>query len=261
MNLCYRLETILFDKGFLDDSTDCTYILHLEGNGRYNRIKEQLNKYQPTKKVYILHNKGYKNCKKEEFINKPPYDLIDAFLYIFKDANKKNYNNVLILEDDFIFDDKINNKNNTDKINKFINKHNNKEIMYSLGVLPFILIPKEYSHYKVILSVGSHSIIYNRNIRNKILKIKQQDIKDWDIHKYFRYNLYTYHEPLCYQIFPETENQKHWGNSKIIREPTILFLKFLELDKKPKPGYHIMYFLSKVIILIVILFIIYYLIK
>lgn len=257
MNNCYKFETIIFDKGFLDDSTDCTYIIHLEGNGRYKRILEQLHKYQPTKKIYILHNKGYKKCKKKEFITKPPYDLIDAFLYIFKDANKKNYNNILILEDDFIFDKKINDKNNTDKINKFINKYNDKEIMYSLGVLPLLMISKEKIHYKVILSAGCHSIVYNKNIRNKILKIKQEDIKDWDLHKIFRYNLYTYNEPLCYQIFPETENQKCWGGNRIISLPGVLFLKLLKLDIKTNPGYQIMYFISKVILLIILIIILY----
>lgn len=253
MNSCYNFETIIFNKGFLDESTDCTYIIHLEGNGRYKRIIEQLDKYQPTKKVFILHNKGYKNCKKKYYITKPPYDLIDAFLYIFRDANKKNYNNILILEDDFIFDDKINNKNNTDKINKFINKYNDKEIMYSLGVLPFIMVPYEKSHYKVILSGGCHSIVYNKNIRNRILKINQQDIKDWDLHKIFRYDLYTYNEPLCYQIFSETENKKCWGGTTLISVPAILFLKLLKLDIKTNPGYQIMYITSKVILLIILI--------
>jgi hypothetical protein len=64
---------------------------------------KQLNEYQPTNTVYILFNKGYKKCKKQDFITNPPYDLVDANLNIFKHAKENNYDNILILEDDFIF--------------------------------------------------------------------------------------------------------------------------------------------------------------
>jgi hypothetical protein len=255
MNNCYKLETIIFNKGFLDDSTDATYILYLEGNGRYNKIINQLQKYQPTKKVYILHNKGYKKCKKKDFINSPPLDLVDAYLYVFNDANKKNYDNILILEDDFIFDDKINDKKITNKINKFLNKYKDKEIMYSLGFIPFIIVPTEMSHYLTIVAATTHSIIYNRNVRNKILKVKQETIDDWD-HNKNRYTLYCYHEPLCYQLLPATENQKYWFNGGIMNDLALLFIQCLKLDKQVYPGYKIMYFISKIILPLIIIIII-----
>ena len=101
--LCYRFEKIEFDGHSALLDIDATYIIHLENNGRLDSVKAQLNEFQPTKDVFILHNKGYKNCKKEEYIDKPPLDLIDAFWHIFKDAQQKNYNNILILEDDVDF--------------------------------------------------------------------------------------------------------------------------------------------------------------
>jgi len=48
---CYNYNEINFEKGFLDDSVDATYILHLEGNGRLSNIYEQLQTFHPTKKV------------------------------------------------------------------------------------------------------------------------------------------------------------------------------------------------------------------
>ena len=51
---CYKLKKKTYDKGIMDDSVDATYILHLEGNGRIQSIKDQLKKYQPTKTIYIL---------------------------------------------------------------------------------------------------------------------------------------------------------------------------------------------------------------
>lgn len=32
---CYRFEKKMYDKGFLDDAIDATFIIHLESNGRF----------------------------------------------------------------------------------------------------------------------------------------------------------------------------------------------------------------------------------
>jgi hypothetical protein len=106
-NTCYNFKKVTYNNGLLDDAIDATYIIHLEGNGRYEDILKQLELYQPTKIVYIVFNKGYTKCQKDENIVLPAHDLVDAFLQIFKDAKHKNYDNILILEDDFIFSEKI----------------------------------------------------------------------------------------------------------------------------------------------------------
>ena len=95
---CYEYEEYNFNNPLLD--VEATYIIHLQGNGRYESIIDQLHKYPISKKVYIVLNKGYKKCKKNAAIIKPPLDLIDAFLEIFNHA--KNKKNILILEDDFM---------------------------------------------------------------------------------------------------------------------------------------------------------------
>ena len=121
--LCYKLEDIEFEKGLLDDCIDATYIIHLEGNEeRRDNIKTQLSLYQPTKKIHILNNKGFKKCKKELKEQTPRYDLIDCFIHIFEDAKEKKYNNILILEDDFIFSEEMKKQNNVEEIINFISK-------------------------------------------------------------------------------------------------------------------------------------------
>ena len=165
---CYYLKEYLFNKSIFNN-IDATYIIHLENNGRLDSIMNQLKIYQPTKKIYILFNKGYKKCKKNMFINKPPLDLIDSFFTIFKDAYNKKYNNILILEDDFIFDENILNKHHTDNIDYFIDYKNkrNEIFIYYLGVLPYIQTYYGEYHNKIFLSTGSHSCIYPRSfIRN-----------------------------------------------------------------------------------------------
>ena len=64
INSCYRFEKLEYEKGLYDDAIDATFIIHLENNSRYNNIMNGLEKYKPTKIIYILYNKGYKNCKK-----------------------------------------------------------------------------------------------------------------------------------------------------------------------------------------------------
>ena len=101
--MCYYIKTLYFNDPLFKE-TDATYILHLEGNGRYQNIEEQLKQYHPTKIVHILFNKGYKKCEKSG-INTPPVDLVDAYKYAMNHASK--YNTILILEDDFIFNKDI----------------------------------------------------------------------------------------------------------------------------------------------------------
>ena len=104
---CYRFEKIIFNDGLLSDEVNATYILHLENNGRYESIMEQLTEYHPTNIVYICYNKGYANCEKAKYIDASALDLVDANLHIFKHAKDHNYDNILVLEDDFIFDKQI----------------------------------------------------------------------------------------------------------------------------------------------------------
>ena len=56
---CYNFEKLNYESGFLDANVDVTYIVHLENSHRYDNIIKQLEKYKPTKTVYILINKGF----------------------------------------------------------------------------------------------------------------------------------------------------------------------------------------------------------
>jgi len=66
-----------------------------------------------------------------------------------------------------------------------------------------------------------------------------------------------YYEPLCYQLFPETENSKMWGHENILFTFISIIIKkcykFWKLDLEPEPGYSIFYLCSNIVFLIVIL--------
>jgi hypothetical protein len=236
---CYRFEKIEFINGLLD--IDATYIIHLENNGRLDSVKSQLNEFHPTKLVYILYNKGYKKCNKYAYIDKPPLDLIDANLYIFKDAYNKNYKNILILEDDFIFNEKIKDKSVQKNVMKFINK-NNYDI-YLLGSLPFLQKVYDNNTNICLIGIGMHASIFSRKCINKILQVDKTKIKDWDYFTGTTFTRYMYNELLCYQLFSQTENQNEWVNMEKVKH----LIKKLKLDVQVEPGYSIMYFASKVL--------------
>ena len=238
---CYRFEKLVFDSNSALLDIDATYVLHLENNGRIDSVKAQLNEFQPTKEVFILYNKGYKKCKKEEYINTPQLDIVDAYLYIFKDVQEKNYKNILVLEDDFIFNDKIKDKSVQENVMNFINNKNYD--IYSLGILP--IIQKAYNNTTSIclLGGGAHAFIYSRNCIDKVLQEDKRKIKDWDYYLQTTFRRYIYIEPLCYQLFSETENQKYWDSTFI--KITLYAIKLLKLDVQIEPGYSTMYMVSR----------------
>ena len=264
---CYTFKKMKYNTGLLHDAVDATYIIHLEGNGRYDDIMNQLKTYHPTKEVYILFNKGYKKCQKDEHIKLPAHDLVDAFLNIFKHAKNQNYDNILILEDDFIFTEKIKKESIQHDICSFLNNNKNKDYQYFLGCVPSIHFPYtlDFKHFINISSLGTHAVIYTKKNREKLLKVNQKDITDWDWYSFTHSRRYMYCEPLCYQLFYDTENSEYWGtNSYFLYIPARIVkktFKMFKLDTQIEPGYSIFYILSKVftftllILLILILFI------
>lgn len=260
MNNCYRFNKLHLNGNPIFKSIDATYIIHLEGNGRINHIIDQLSKITPSKIVFIVFNKGYKKCKKKDFINKSSLDLVDSYITIFKHANKTKYENILILEDDFIFENIS--ENDSNEIDNFLIKNKNKNICYLIGTLPFILLPTlDQNHWIGFFTGGTHSVIYTQKYRNNILKINQQKIKDWDRKDFFKLNKYIYKKSLCFQTFPLTENRKNWNESDIMNYITDIYIKMLSLDIKIHPGYDIMYVFSKLILLILLLIFILVIIK
>jgi hypothetical protein len=266
-NDCLTFEKYSFQKGFIDETIDATYIIHLKDNGRIDNIKDQINKYKTTKVVYIVYNKGFKNCKKPDHVQSSANDLFDVIINIFKHSNKMNYENILVLEDDYIFSEKIEDKFHQTNINSFLITNRDKPFIYLLGCVPFILFPYDKYNYRGLLASTTHSVIYNSKMRDIILSKNPADVKNHD--DYFMMHLYSYkyvyYTPLCYQLFPETENQASWGEGmgplKIIPYIIIQIFKLLKMDIQPEPGFSIFYFVSKISVLIFALLLIFVVLK
>lgn len=251
-NLCYTFSEIKSDYGLLDKCVDVTYIIHLENDySRLLNIKNQLQEYVPTKLIYILYNKGFKKCKKNKVTNTSD-DLIDSYLSIFRHAKNRNYNNILILEDDFLFNKSIKQKKINNNINLFINNLDNNFIYY-LGCVPYIQIPTNFYHNRLILSGATHACIYSQKARDIILKNKN-NITDWDIFLNTQNSItrYTYWKPLCYQLFPQTENSKNEKKIPIVTNLKNSIKIFLNMDKQTEPGYTFFYNISNILLYILL---------
>ena len=247
----YRFEEINYNKGILDSCIDATYVLHLENNGRIDKVLSQLEIVNISKQVYIMYNAGFKKTNKilPKYISS--YDLVDAYLQIFTHANNNNYNNVLILEDDFIFDNKIFNPPISDRILDFMDNQTNKVFSYALGCTPFLLFPVSLYTHKVFSGAATHAVIYTIEFREEILSLNTNNISDWD-EEIRKYNFYCYYKPICYQLFPVTDNILTWGRGGgtietcnfWVKKLIIPLNKLIQFDKYYEPHFSILYIIG-----------------
>ena len=254
----YYIEKIKQKTPNIDLGVDATYIIHLMHNGRLDSVIHQMTHYKMRGHNYILYNQGYKSGKKENFIKSAPMDLIHAYLYIFQHASDCNYKHILILEDDFFFDNSILHSHIQRAIKRFI--HDNTYDLYYLGCLPYLR--KEIDQYssRLFASTGMHAVIYSYDfmkstLDNNVLYKLLYTINDWDTYT-CPFKTYMSNIPLCYQLFPETPMQQQWGKdlaeNKHIKQlveyfikSQIKFLKQVHLDKTPMYGYPLLYYTSK----------------
>ena len=268
VNSCYKFEKTEYKDGLLSNCVDATYIIHLEGNGRLKSIQNQLKEYHPTNILYIVYNKGYKKCEKPKYVKNTARDLVDANLQIFKHAEQQGYGNILILEDDFMFSEKIKETRHIDNICNHLKNNAHSTTPYALGCIPFLIFPIDLNNYAGIIG-GTHCVIFNKPTRSRILSIGQENIKDWDIHSCLNYPFIKrhYYLPICYQLWPETENAKNWGIEygkwfSYFYFKTLLFIfKMLKLDKQPEPGFTILCAFGKLFSLLVGFLILFFLYK
>ena len=238
----YRYELIKNNKGMFDNYVDMVYILTMENSDRKEHYMNQINTYMPHKNILIQYNKGFTNCKKQLYEQNIVNDLNDAYYHAFLNALQQNYKNIIIFEDDFFFDDTIN-QYIVDDIGNFINK--NEYHLYHLGSLGQISIPTLSMHLKSYFLTSSHGVIYNRDyVYYYIKKYEKRFSKPNDM-LWLELNLikYTYYKPLCFKIFSNVENKKN-SNLKNI------FLKMYEifnLHKTHNPGYMIFNIISLIV--------------
>jgi uncharacterized protein YqhQ len=127
-----------------------------------------------------------------------------------------------------------------------------------LGCVPVLIFPIGLGlHYSSLKSLTTHSIIYSKKARSKITDFSD---KHWDV--IVEKNIgsrYLYYKPLCYQLFPETENKKEWADkdSGVVTWIKNAFIKGLSLDKEAEWGFAFLYLLAKFIMVLFIILVAY----
>ena len=207
------------NSNFIHFDVDHTFILTMEKSyERHKNIYEQLKYFCPSKEVTIVLNKGFKKCKKEIYnteVNKTYLDLSHANIVLFELSLKKKYKKILIIEDDFIWSEKLDNKDII-SINKFINKNKNL-CQYNLGPKPTIIDPLsiilQHEHIKLLIKGGTHASIYtHKGILETLSQFKKTTKKDIDVVTNFISNKYCYYKPICFQLYTNTTNSKEWSD-------------------------------------------------
>jgi hypothetical protein len=244
-----KIEELYFDNSIFDKIIDCTYILLCCGSKpkRLESVLKNIKLLHPTKKVKLIFNNGFSQCKKSKTVN---HNLINMQLFIFNDSIKNGYNRILYLEDDFELKQEID-KKDVDNIIEFINTENPD--VYGLGNFSFPKINYILSkHQKVIYNfLGcAHAMVYTKNYMKKSIEFinnnKTPENLSIDFIPSYINNIeaYRYYKPIIYQKFPITENQTNgWKNQmgNFLSKLAIFFVQFLQLNISLEPGYTILY--------------------
>lgn len=234
---CYTYIVLDYKNGLFDKWIDMCYILTMENSDRMPKFMKQLDKYNLLSKCTIQVNKGYKDCKKHLYKQSSIQDLNESYYKVFQNAKENNYKNIMVLEDDFFFEDL--NENIAESIGTFI--ANNYYHIYNLGPLGHISIPSFDVHHKSIVLTTAHGVIYSNHyvdyyINNYLDAMKYNPDLYWNKAEIIKYK---YYKPLCFQTFPNKSSQDHWEIPKWFLNIAVFGIKLVELDVKHQPGFAI----------------------
>tara|TARA_B100002052_G_scaffold255083_1_gene245087 strand:- start:2531 stop:3361 length:831 start_codon:yes stop_codon:yes gene_type:complete len=236
----YTHKILNYNKGIFDKVVDVTYIITMDDSfERHKNIFNELEKHHPTKEVIIIYNKGFKNIKKSDNcgeIDISYKDLTYTIMYIFSISENKN--NILILEDDYIFNSKIR-STDIDSITNFFMKK--KPNIYSLGSVNILSSPLPFCHKRLYIKGGTHAMIYSkigRSILQKQFETCKDITQDIDTLTCFQSKTYGYYKNIYAQTFSRTDNRDNWGKhisymstSTIVR-CMIIIINIFEMDMK-----------------------------
>ena len=244
---CYSYKVINSTNTPILKNVDVVLILTMEDS---NRFKEDPFLLNLAKKTIIQYNKGFKKCNKPSSIISSKQDIVHAYYTAFEYL--KEYNNVIILEDDAL----VINKDILiyEKIDNFINTHD-----FDIFTFGSIGLTRNYNKdfFKFVYSYYlAQAIIYSRNARSKLsLDISSSNFNKGHIDiNYLSYldNKFTYKYPLIVQLFPETENMYTWSNYIILIYIAKIIIMVLKLDTSTD-SWFLLYFICRNFTLLILL--------
>lgn len=251
---CYSYKILKTTTTPILKNVDVVLILSMEGSNRFKNDSFLLNL---TKKTIIQYNKGFRKCNKPSTIISSKEDIVHAYYSAFEYL--KEYNNVIILEDDA----HVINKDPLiyDKIDKFIDTHDFDIFTFGSSGL-FSNYNEDFFKIDSFFFWAAQAIIYSQKARTKLTKdIISSNFNKGPMDAIYIDHLdkkFTYKYPLIVQLFPNTENQNLWVNN-IFELYIIKFtIALLKLDTSTKNWFSLYFIFRnyKIILLLIFLIII-----
>jgi hypothetical protein len=255
---CYSYKVINNCETPILKNVDVVLILAMEDSTRFKEDPFILNL---TKQTIIQYNKGFKKCNKPSTIISSKQDIVHAYYTAFEYL--KEYNNVIILEDDAL----VVNKDLLvyEKIDAFIATTDFDIFTFgSLGLTSkyskdFFKFDKSPFNLSKLSYTSSQANIYSYNTRTKLIEdISSSNFNRGSIDMCYIADLdkiFTYKYPLIVQLIPNTENQKTWTNNIFILTIIRLAIALVRLDTKTD-CWVLLYFICRNYISIITLIII-----
>lgn len=257
--VCYTFEDVDTGtkRGVFDKHVDMVYLITLEGSDRTRNAIERVGAI--SSRLTVQYNKGYNCTHKNLSVKKSHADLSHAVGNIFRHAAKKKYTNILVLEDDFVFDSDYYTREDVDEIGRFISEGDFHT--YNIGAMPVLSFPISLYHRRGIVCPTAHGVIYNKSyfsFYHATMKLHDYDMHCDDVHPFnMDIRSYVYYKPICFQTFPVTENQGNW---KYFQEFCVWSIQLVGLDKSYENFQPVCYLLTTISDLI-ILFIVFVIIR
>ena len=200
--MSYRYEHLTVSNDNINTKSrldvDATYVVHhvhkVGNTTRLDALRKQLTVFAVCKNVHIL-------CYTS---NEP---LVFWMSTVFKDADQRKYDKVLVLEDRCILSDSLTERS-AGHVNQTLLKHQSECFVYRLGCVPFVMwSPENRTSYRV-LGIGTYACIYSKALRQKLLA--DNNVQNFDVFLTFHAVNYTYAIPLAFPA-PLLENTPSVG--------------------------------------------------
>lgn len=246
----YSIDTLaehLSHENVLLPCVDACYLLKM-WNSKREPEYEILKRLSP-RCILQTNMAGRKGVPPKHGVQHTHQDISHANISVCKDAQKRGFETIAIVEDDVEFAfDAPELRVHLQRVNDFITT--NRFMMYSLGSfgakMPFALYHRQFIGESafaqcVILSKAAIALYAQLNV--SLLTLPHDALIMSELP-----NRYTYYIPLTRQIFPRTENSDFWR-----RGQRKWWIQSLQLDQYSEPGWTIMNTFSDVSSMVVAL--------
>lgn len=201
---CYTLEVLTFEDP-LFTTIPTAYLITMTGSSRRNRYLHQLRRYRPTGRVVVVHNRGFRACKKPAWVTTSAMDLWHANATILAKHVQESDAPVLVLEDDVEFTEDLVSK--CREIEAFVAQEHVD--VYSLGSAAWLSYPVDWNHLRVLYASLTQAVIFTNKGARRFQEV-EPGLGFHDFDMYSQLSSYMGTTPTATQRFEHTANAELW---------------------------------------------------